>query len=105
MKKLLTAAALIATLSPSLQAETPPADASASEILAQFEDISGARFEWSRADGWMLTSPATDSPILTGQTDDAPMAVFTDLPSGFRFVWTREGHWQFAGMADQLAAR
>ncbi|MFN3988039.1 MAG: hypothetical protein ACK4KV_21325 [Rhodocyclaceae bacterium] len=105
MKKLLTAAALIATLSPSLQAETPQADASANETLAQFEDISGARFVWSRAAGWTLASPASESPVLTGHADHAPLAVFTDVPSGFRFVWTREGSWQFVGMADQLAAR
>ena len=29
--------------------------------------------------------------------DDEPLTVFIDGPSGFTFVWDREGRWKFVG--------
>lgn len=105
MNKLLATAMLCAVLSPSLQAQPVDSGIQTNEPLSYFDDANGARFAWNRANGWTLVAPPVESPTLTERADDAPLAVFTDLPSGFRFVWTREGQWVFVGNTEVAALR
>jgi len=51
---------------------------------------------------WLLRKVASWStssapPAKGVRPDDEPLAVFIDGPSGFTFVWDREGGWKFVG--------
>jgi len=107
--------------------QTTPANASAQSSRAErgspltlyVEDPSGNAFRlvriegsgWKYADGWKSSDRASDSPfrkMAFGSTasapvaketvmDEEPLTVFIDGPSGFTFVWDREGGWKFVG--------
>jgi len=71
--------------------------------------VQGTGFRY--AEGWKSSNTAdaslphkvafqstTSAPPATGTTpDDEPLTVFIDGPSGFAFVWDREGSWKFVG--------
>ena len=95
-----------------------------SPITLYLEDSSGNAFRlvhvygtgWRYAEGWKSPDSAAASPLrkvvslstdparfAEGATPDGePLTVFIDGPSGFTFVWDREGGWKFVGkIADK----
>ena len=84
------------------------------------EDINGNAFRlihvqgtgWKYAEGWEVPDSAAASlsrkatfrstpsarPAKQAVPADEPLTVFIDGPSGFTFVWDREGGWKFVGM-------
>jgi len=95
-----------------------------SPVTVYLEDASGNAFRlvhvqgigWKYADGWkspdnsamsplrkVSTSSADSARPAQGATPDGePLTVFIDGPSGFTYVWDREGGWKFVGkIADK----
>ena len=94
-------------------------------LTLYLEDSSGNAFRlvhiqgtgWRYAEGWKspnsasawllrkvaFWSPTSARPAKKGaHPDDEPLTVFIDGPSGFTFVWDREGGWKFVGkIADK----
>ena len=90
----------------------------AQPLTLYMEDSSGNAFRlthvegtgWKYADGWKSTdmqgssllrkvkfwSKASTQPATETNADEA-MTVFIDGPSGFTFVWSREGEWKYVG--------
>jgi len=90
-----------------------------SPLTLYMEDSDGNAFRlvhvqgtgWRYAEGWKSPNNAeaslphkvalkstTSAPAAKGATpDDEPLTVFIDGPSGFTFVWDREGGWKFVG--------
>jgi hypothetical protein len=90
-----------------------------SPVTLYLEDASGNAFRlvyvagtgWRSADGWKSPDSAAASPlrkVASSSTDPArppagatpdgePLTVFIDGPSGFTFVWDRDGGWKFVG--------
>ena len=84
------------------------------------EDINGNAFRlihvqgtgWKYAEGWKSPDSAAASlfrkvvsrstpparPAKEAVPADEPLTVFIDGPSGFTFVWCREGGWRYVGM-------
>ena len=69
-------------------------------------DVYGARLGSDQAGKpawpWRLTQQAEPStppaqPAKEATPADEPLTVFIDGPSGFTFVWDREGGWKFVG--------
>jgi hypothetical protein len=91
-----------------------------SPLTLYMEDLDGNAFRlvhvqgagWRYAEGWKSPNNAeaslphkvalkstTSAPAAKGATpDDEPLTVFIDGPSGFTFVWDREGGWKYVGM-------
>jgi hypothetical protein len=94
-----------------------------SPLTLYLEDASGNAFRlvhvqgagWKRAEGWKSPDRAGDSLFhkmfwskTTAQAAkeevpyDGPLTVFIDGPSGFTYVWNRDGGWKFVGkIADR----
>ena len=88
-----------------------------SPVALYIEDSSGSAFRlvheqgtgWRYVEGWKSPSAlaslirkvafgSTTPPPAKGATPDGePQTVFIDGPSGFTFVWDREGKWKFVG--------
>jgi len=99
--------------------EEPRRAGSGSPLTLYMEDPSGNAFRlvriegsgWKYAEGWkspnragnslfskMAFWPKTPAPVAKETvTYDEPMTVFIDGPSGFTFVWNRDGGWKFVG--------
>jgi len=91
-----------------------------SPLTLYMEDSDGNAFRlvhvqgtgWRYAEGWKspnsadaslsqkvaLKSTTSAPPAKGGTPDDEPLTVFIDGPSGFAFVWDREGGWKYVGM-------
>src|SRR5580765_6251148 len=92
-------------------------------LALYLEDSSGDPFRlvhnegagWTYAAGWKspnnafawllrkvaFWSPTSARPAKGAHPNDEPLTVFIDGPSGFTFVWDREGGWKFVGkLAD-----
>jgi hypothetical protein len=90
-----------------------------SPLTLYMEDSGGNAFRlvhlqgtgWRYAEGWQSPHSADASlphkvgfqsttsapPAKDASPDDEPLTVFIDGPSGFTFVWDREGSWKFVG--------
>ena len=90
-----------------------------SPLTLYMEDSDGNAFRlvhvqgtgWRYAEGWKSPNSADASlphkvalkstvsaPAAKGATpEDEPLTVFIDGPSGFTFVWGREGKWKYVG--------
>jgi hypothetical protein len=90
-----------------------------SPLTLYMEDSGGNAFRlvhvqgtgWRYAEGWKSPNSADASlprkvgfqsttsatPAQGATPDDEPLTVFIDGPSGFTFVWDREGKWKFVG--------
>ena len=90
-----------------------------SPLTLYMEDSDGNAFRlvhvqgtgWRYAEAWKSPNSAdaslphkvalkskTSAPPAKGATpEDEPLTVFIDGPSGFTFVWDREGKWKFVG--------
>jgi hypothetical protein len=99
--------------------EEPRRAGRGSPLTLYMEDPSGNAFRlvriegsgWKYAEGWkspnragnslfrkMAFGSTTPAPVAKETvTDDEPLTVFIDGPSGFTFVWNREGGWKFVG--------
>ena len=91
-----------------------------SPLTLYMEDTNGNAFRlihvqgtgWKYAEGWEVPDSAAASlsrkatfrstpsarPAKEAVPADEPLTVFIDGPSGFTFVWDREGGWKFVGM-------
>ena len=98
----------------------PRRAARGSPLTLYMEDSDGNAFRlvhvqgtgWRYAEGWKSPNSAdaslphkvalkstTSAPPAKGATpDDEPLTVFIDGPSGFTFVWCREGGWRYVGV-------
>jgi hypothetical protein len=90
-----------------------------SPLTLYMEDTNGNAFRlvhvqgtgWKYAEGWKSPDSAAASlfrkvvfrstpparPAREATPADEPLTVFIDGPSGFTFVWDREGGWKFVG--------
>jgi hypothetical protein len=90
-----------------------------SPLTLYLEDTNGNAFRlthvqgtgWKYAEGWKSPDSAAASlfrevvfrstpptrPAKEATAADEPLTVFIDGPSGFTFVWDREGGWKFVG--------
>ena len=90
-----------------------------SPLTLYVEDTNGNAFRlvhvqgtgWKYAEGWKSPDSAAPSlfrkvvfrptpparPAKEATPADEPLTVFIDGPSGFTFVWDREGGWKFVG--------
>jgi hypothetical protein len=97
----------------------PRHDGRGSPLTLYMEDPSGNAFRlvriegsgWKYAEGWKSPNRAgnslfrkmafwstTPAPVVKETlTNDEPLTVFIDGPSGFTFVWNRDGGWKFVG--------
>jgi len=91
-----------------------------SPLTLYMEDTNGNAFRlihvqgtgWKYAEGWKSPDSAAASlfrkvesrstpparPAKEAVPADEPLTVFIDGPSGFTFVWCREGGWRYVGM-------
>ena len=94
-----------------------------SPVTLYIEDSSGSAFRlvhvqgtgWKYAEGWKSSESATASffrkvtfrsttpvPAKAATPEGEPLTVFIDGPSGFTYVWDRDGGWKFVGkIADR----
>ena len=99
--------------------EEPRRAGRGSPLTLYMEDPSGNAFRlvrvegsgWKYTEGWKSPDPAshslfrkmafwstTPAPVAKETvSDDEPLTVFIDGPSGFTFVWNRDGGWKFVG--------
>jgi hypothetical protein len=108
-----------------LTAITPVSYAAGGSPLTLYvEDPSGNAFRlvhvqgegWKYAEGWKspdharyslfrktaLGSTTAEPAAKATVPDDEPLTVFIDGPSGFTYVWNRDGGWKFVGkIADR----
>jgi hypothetical protein len=99
--------------------EEPRRAGRASPLTLYMEDPSGNAFRlvrvegsgWKYAEGWKSPDRASNSlfrkmafwsttpaPVAKETVaDEEPLTVFIDGPSGFTFVWNRDGGWKFVG--------
>jgi len=103
---------------------TPAPSAAAAPFTLYLEDASGNAFRlvrvegsgWKYADGWKASELLAKSPLQEVSYEpsrperpaeaisnvDEPLTVFIDGPSGFTFVYNKEGGWKFVGkLADR----
>jgi hypothetical protein len=106
-------------LAPAPAIAEPRRSGRGSPLTLYMEDTNGNAFRlvhvqgtgWRYAEGWKSPNSAdaslphkvalkstTSAPPAKGATpEDEPLTVFIDGPSGFTFVWDREGKWKFVG--------
>ena len=110
-------------LAPAPTIAEPRRSGRGSPLTLYMEDTNGNAFRlvhvqgtgWKYAEGWKSPDSAaaslfrkvafqstTPAPAKGATPDGKPLTVFIDGPSGFTFVWDREGGWKFVGkMVDK----
>ena len=109
-------------LAPAPAMAEPRRTARGSPVTLYIEDASGSPFRlvhdqgsgWRYVEGWKSPSAAaslfrkvafgstTPAPAKGATPDGEPQTVFIDGPTGFTFVWDRDGGWKFVGkIADK----
>jgi hypothetical protein len=114
----------IAQFTPATAIAEPRSDRRGSPLTLYIEDASGNPFRlvhvqgtgWKYAEGWKSldgpgnwlfrkTAFGSTTPARAANAaipDDEPLTVFIDGPTGFTYVWNRNGGWQFVGkVADR----